>query len=94
MLFNKRFKRYEDLLEYEAIERGKAQGRKEGAAEGKAEGQRLALKTVLQTLLNKAGDAAPADAANRIETADVAQLDRWVMSLLQGGDPRQAFAEN
>lgn len=88
MLFNKRFKRYEDLLEYEAIQKG----RKEGRQEGRQEGQRLVWMDVLQALLTKAGEEIPADVAANIAAADVKQLRTWAKSLLNGVSPAQIFS--
>jgi hypothetical protein len=84
MLFNKRFKKYEDLLEFEAIERGRAKGR--------AEGLRLALQDVLQTVTADSSDGLPADMDEKISAADVKQLRRWLKLLVGGATPQQVFA--
>lgn len=44
MLFDQRFKKYEDLLEYEAIERGRVKGREEGREEGRKAGRKASRK--------------------------------------------------
>jgi hypothetical protein len=85
MLFDKRFKKYEDLLEYEAIERGRAKGRAEGA--------RLMLQDVLQAMTEDTADALPADMEEKISAADVPQLRRWVKLMVSGAKPEQVFAE-
>jgi predicted transposase/invertase (TIGR01784 family) len=94
MLFDKKFKRYEDLLEYEAIEKGRAKGREEGREEGREagleEGRRLALQNVLQELLN--GDDVPADITRKMSEANSEQLLHWITSLARGDRPQQLFA--
>lgn len=73
MLFDQKFKRYEDLLEFEAIERGRvkgrvegleegllegrAKGKQEGRQEGRQEGGHDALRTTLQDVLKIAEEA-------------------------------------
>ena len=96
MLFNKRFKKYEDLLEYEAIERGRVKGREEGREEGRQEGRqegmRLALQNVVQTLVSDREGDLPADMSEKILAADEDELRGWIRSLAGGAKPRQIFA--
>ena len=91
MLFNKRFKKYEDLLEFEAIGRGRAEGLKEGRQEGREEGQRIALQQVLRSLLTKRGEDIPPQMTERIVAANAEQLNTWLDLLLGGAQPRQIF---
>ena len=84
MLFDKRFKKYEDLLEYEAIERGRAKGRVEGA--------RLVLQDVLEEMTEDWKAELPADIDEKISAADVQQLRSWVKLLYEGAKPQQVFA--
>lgn len=86
MLFDKRFKKYEDLLEYEAIERGRAKGRLEGA--------RLVLQDVLEEMTEDWKAELPADMEEKISGADVQQLRNWVKLLISGAKPQQVFAES
>lgn len=88
MLFDKRFKKYEDLLEYEAIERGRAKGKEEG----RQEGARLVLQDVLQTMTADFKEELPPDVDEKISAADVDQLRSWVKLLCTGVRPRQVFA--
>lgn len=96
MLFNKRFKKYEDLLEYEAIERGRVKGREEGREEGRQEGRqeglRQALQDVVQTLVSDREGDLPADMSEKILAADEDELRGWIRSLAGGVKPRQIFA--
>ena len=80
MLFDKRFKKYEDLLEFEAIQRGRA------------EGLRLALQDALETMTADSRDALPAGVQEKISAADVQQLRRWLKLLCGGVKPRHLFA--
>nr|WP_315219017.1 Rpn family recombination-promoting nuclease/putative transposase [uncultured Duganella sp.] len=80
MLFDKRFKKYEDLLEFEAIQRGRA------------EGVRLVLQDVLQEMTDDCKAELPADMDEKISAADVPQLRRWVKLLVGGAKPQQVFA--
>ena len=80
MLFDKRFKKYEDLLEFEAIQRGRA------------EGLRLALQDALETTTSDSRDALPAGVDEKISAADVQQLRRWLKLLHGGVKPGQLFA--
>lgn len=95
MLFNKRFKKYEDLLEFEAIGRGRAEGLKEGRQEGRQEGleegQRMALQQVLGSLLTKRGEDIPPQITEQIVAASAEQLNTWLDLLLGGAQPRQIF---
>ena len=91
MLFNKRFKKYEDLLEYEAIERGRAKGKEEGRQEGRQEGARLMLRDVLQAMTADLKEELPPDLDEKISAADVDQLRSWMKLLLTGARPRQVF---
>lgn len=92
MLFDQRFKRYEDLLEYEAIERGRVKGREEGREEGRQEGVRLALQDVLQTLLSDRQADLPPDTDGKIQAAGEEELRGWIRSLVKGAKPQQLFA--
>ncbi|GJI89455.1 hypothetical protein [Duganella hordei] len=71
MLFDKRFKKYEDLLEYEAIQKGRK------------EGQRLAL----QDVLSARGIAITNKISEKINAADVVQLSVWTRELARGQTP-------
>lgn len=71
MLFDKRFKKYEDLLEYEAIQKGRK------------EGQRLAL----QDVLSARGIAITNKISEKINAADVVQLSVWTRELARGRTP-------
>jgi len=102
MLFDKKFKRYEDLLEYEAIEKGRVRGRQEGREEGRQEGRevgleeglrvgyRIALRELLQELLN--GDSVSAEVREKISAADSKQLQAWIKSLVKGVRPQELFS--
>ena len=104
MLFDQRFRKYEDLLEYEAIERGRVkgreegreegreQGREEGRQQGRQEGVRLALQDVLQALLSdRHADLSP-ELGEKIQAAGEEELRSWIRSLVKGAEPRQLFA--
>ncbi|WP_254442271.1 Rpn family recombination-promoting nuclease/putative transposase [Duganella vulcania] len=103
MLFNRRFKTYEALLEYEAIQRGLRKGMKEGRRVGKQqglqqgrvagmqEGEQAALKGVLQALLERRKVEVPAELAEKVDHADAAQLSAWIQALIDGRDPAQVF---
>ena len=86
MLFDKKFKRYEDLLEYEAIEKGRAKGREEG----RQEGLRIILRDLLQELV--ADDSMSVEVSEKISAANSEQLQAWIKSLAKGANPRQLFA--
>ncbi|MET0266590.1 MAG: hypothetical protein ABW202_13310 [Duganella sp.] len=98
MLFDQKFKRYEDLLEFEAIERGRVKGRVEGLEEGRQEGGQEALRTTLQDVLKIAertgGHAFQADMSEKIAAANAEQLRSWIGSLFRGQDPQQLFAQD
>lgn len=99
MLFNRRFKTYEALLEYEAVNRGRTEGLEEGRREGlqqgmqqgRREGEHGALKGVLQTLLDRQNAPLPGGVADKVEHADAAQLSAWIQALIDGSDPAQVF---
>ena len=82
MLFDKRFKKYEDLLEFEAIQRGRA------------EGLRMVLQDVLQAMTGDGKAELPADMDEKISAADVPQLRRWVKLLVRGAKPEHIFARH
>lgn len=84
MLFDQRFKKYEDLLEFEAIRRGRAKGL--------AEGLRLALQDLLETMPADRKAELPADIDEKISAAHIQQLRRWVKLLGSGAKPQQIFA--
>lgn len=93
ILFNQRFKRYEDLLEYEAIEKG----RKKGLQEGLDEGLRQGLRQVLQDII-ELGDPCsqghlPDTIAAKINAANPDQLREWIKSLARGVNPNQLFGQ-
>jgi hypothetical protein len=79
MLFDKRFKTYEDLLEYEAIEKGRIKG----LEEGRQEGQRLALREVLDAR----GITITHNISEKIAAADLSQLSAWIRELAGGQAP-------
>jgi hypothetical protein len=83
MLFNKRFKTYEDLLEYEAIEKGRIKGLEEGRQEGRQEGQRLALLE----MLDAQGVTITHNISGKIAAADLSQLSAWIRELAGGQAP-------
>ncbi|GJJ01836.1 hypothetical protein RugamoR64_23740 [Duganella rhizosphaerae] len=99
MLFNRRFKTYEALLEYEAVKRGRLKGLKEGRRkgmrqgmqQGRQEGERTALKGVLQELLDRRNAPLPVGVAEKMDHADTAQLSAWIQALIDGRDPAQVF---
>lgn len=91
MLFDQRFKKYEDLLEYEAIERGRARGKEEGRQEGRQEGALLALRGVVQSLVSDSQGMLSVDLGERILAADEDELRGWIKSLASGAKPRQLF---
>ena len=79
-IFGGKFRKYEDLLEYEAVQRGYAQG------------LRIAIEVMLQASTSGGGDQTPPEVAERLATADVPQLKRWMKSLARGSKPRSLFA--
>jgi len=99
ILFNQRFKRYEDLLEYEAIEKGRKKGIQEGLQEGLQQGMqqgmqqglRLALQDILQLSDPDKGGALPGYISEKINAAAIEQLSLWIKSLARGVPPRQLF---
>jgi hypothetical protein len=84
ILFDKRFKKYEDLLEYEAIERGRVKGREEGA--------RLALQDIVRTIVTDYKHELPADLDEKISQAEEDELKGWIKLSMSGAEPRQIFA--
>lgn len=78
--YNRRFRSFEELFEYEAVERGRLQG------------LRMAVKENLKALMARTGTKAPPGVAEKIATADAAQLKRWIKSLARGSKPRSLFA--
>ena len=84
ILFNRRFKTYEDLLEYEAIERGRVKGREEGTA--------MALQDVVRTFVTDYRDELPPDLDEKISQAKVDELKSWIKLLASGAKPQQIFA--
>lgn len=99
ILFDQRFKRYEDLLEYEAIEKGRKkgilEGRQEGLDEGLQQGLQQGLREVLQDLLqlDDQGNQSQLQShiAEKINAANPDQLREWIKSLARGANPRQLF---
>lgn len=86
ILFDRRFKTYEDLLEYEAIERGRVKGREEGTV--------MALQEVIRTLVTDIEDKLPADLEEKISQANADKLKGWIKLLASGAKPQQIFAES
>lgn len=84
ILFNRRFKTYEDLLEYEAIERGRVKGREEGAV--------TALQEIVRSLVADGRDELPPDLDEKISQAKVDELKGWIKLLASGAKPQQIFA--
>lgn len=97
ILFNQRFKRYEDLLEYEAIEKGRKKGIQEGMQQGVQQGMQQGLRQVLQDLLGLSepgkSNQLPRGVAEKIDAANTDQLSGWIKSLARGVEPRQLFGE-
>ena len=95
ILFDQRFKRYEDLLEYEAIEKGRKKGILEGRQEGLQQGLQQGLREVLQDLLqlDDQGNQSQLQShvAEKINAANPDQLREWIKSLARGANPRQLF---
>ena len=103
ILFNQRFKRYEDLLEYEAIEKGRKKGIQEGRQEGLDEGlqqgmqqgMQQGLREVLQDILQlrDQSNKSPLQShiVEKINAANPDQLREWIKSLARGANPRQLF---
>jgi predicted transposase YdaD len=61
---------------------GKAEGKAEGLAEGLAEGEAKAKGSTLQRLLLRRFGPLPSWAEERIETASIMELDRWLDGVL------------
>ncbi len=80
-IFGGKFRKYEDLLEYEAIQRGCAKG------------LRMAIEEMLQASTLKGEMQAPAQVGERLAAADVPQLKRWMKSLARGSKPRSLFSQ-
>lgn len=104
ILFNQRFKRYEDLLEYEAIEKGRKKGHQEGLAEGLDEGRQQGVEQGLQQGLRRAlqdivqlgtptkGEELPGYITEKISAANIDQLSEWIKLLARGVPPHQLFS--
>jgi predicted transposase YdaD len=67
------FEDYQRKLRSEGREEGREEGRKEGRNEGRKEGERSLL---LRQLRSRFGEL-PAAVVDRVETADVADVERW-----------------
>ncbi|OFA04309.1 flagellar assembly protein H [Duganella sp. HH101] len=107
MLFNRRFKTYEALLEYEAVKRGRLKGLKEGRRKGLRQGMQQGiqqgmqqgmqqgrvegLQQALHALLAGRNATLPAELAEKVAGADAAQLSAWIEALGDGRDPAQVF---
>lgn len=99
MLFNRRFKTYEALLEYEAVKRGRLKGLKEGRRkglrqgiqQGMQQGRVEGLQEALYALLAGRNASLPAELAEKVADADAAQLSAWIEALSDGRDPAQIF---
>jgi flagellar biosynthesis/type III secretory pathway protein FliH len=61
---------------------GRKEGRSEGRKEGRSEGRKEGRQELLLKLLRARFGALPQEAVERIESADVAQLDAWSDRLL------------
>lgn len=83
MLFDQKFKKYEDLLEHEAIERGRLRGMREAL--------QLALSDILVSGGKESDSQLPAFMSEKIDAADVSQLRKWIRSVARGSDPHHIF---
>jgi predicted transposase/invertase (TIGR01784 family) len=94
MLFDKKFKRYEDLLEYEAINKGRLQGleegRREGRQEGHQEGLQQGLRQGLQEGLQEGHKQALQDLLQEILNGDSIPPD--VSEKISAAEPEQLRA--
>lgn len=86
-MHNRKFATFEELYEYEAIQKGIKQGRQEGMQQGLQQGlQHIALRLVERGL-----GCIPGDIAARISLAPPDQLQDWCDSLVDGVPPAKVF---
>ena len=86
-MHNRKFATFEELYEYEAIQKGIKQGRQEGLQQGLQQGlQGIACRLVARGL-----GCLPADIAARIQVAQPDQLQCWCDRLVDGVPPHEVF---
>jgi predicted transposase/invertase (TIGR01784 family) len=86
-MHNRKFATFEELYEYEAIQKGIKQGRQEGIQQGLQQGlQRIAYRLVQRGL-----GCIPGDIAARISLAPPDQLQDWCDRLVDGASPAEVF---
>ena len=72
---------------------GLEKGREEGRSEGREEGQLLSSRQVLQQILEKRFGSLPDAAKDRVASADLASLHRWIESALDAPELQQVWGE-
>ena len=90
MIYERVYETFEQMLEYEAIQKGFKQGKLEGREEGREEGHLLALREVLLERLGQLRCTRP-DVLNQIANADARQIQSWIYALLDGDEPERIF---
>ena len=86
MIYERVYETFEQMLEYEAIQKGFKQGK----LEGREEGHLWALREVLLERLGQLG-CLKAELLNQIANAEARQVQSWIYALLDGDGPERIF---
>jgi len=82
-MYGLKFASFEELLEFEAIQKGLEQGLEQGRKEER--------RDMVRRLVSRAMGSVPESLAGMIETADARQLQSWCEQLLDGAPPAILF---
>ncbi len=82
-----------DYINEDVLERGREEGREEGRAEGRAEGRREGQARLVQAMLHKKFGAQARPVEEQVGQANLADLDRWALRILDSESIEQVFAE-
>lgn len=85
-LFDRKFRTYEELMEYEAIQKGVRKGLEQGLEQGRTEARREDL----QQIWSKRPGGIPGGAEELMQSADAEQLAAAMSILLDGGSDELA----
>ena len=85
MKFEHKFRDFEHLLEFQAVERGLAQGR----AQGKTEAQLSERRRILHLLIEHRAVPVAGNLIERIDQASARQLAQWIEIMIAGGLPHE-----
>lgn len=87
MMFEHNFRTIREVVEYQAMERGREEGREKGREEGRVEGRMEALQDLIREMLSQRGVRLSPSALQKFKRADLATLNSWKHQLIANEVP-------